>query len=418
MAIGFFPLLFALYQIALLIATRLYQVVLIPLDIAYVIYRVLLTRRKRKDSGKKHVVVVGGGFAGSTVARLLEYDYEVTLVDSKKYFEFTPSVLRALVEPEHSKVIQKPHLHYLQHASVLHDVASSISSTAVSTTHEQLSYDYLVLCTGAAYSSIPGDHKNESLVVSSRVNPLTSMHPALTRAQSVLIIGAGTVGVELAAEIRERFPSMKVILAGPLLARSPPRAIRYAEKWLRSHDVELLPTEKVLNYDGSSFFASSGRVLQADCAFVCTGNMPNTQYLKSSKDFSTAVNERGFVRVNEFLQMEGTSNVFAAGDITYIIGEDEKLCQDALVQGKIIADNIRRLDSRRPRLRKYEACKRPMLISLGKFDGMLVYRGWTLCGFICALMKEFVEWKEMLPFHDSLLSLTARMRYSKNQHVV
>lgn len=40
--------------------------------------------------------------------------------------------------------------------------------------------------------------------------------------------------------------------------------------------------------------------------------------------------------MNEYLQMEGTTNVFAAGDITYIIGEDEKLCQDALVQGKII----------------------------------------------------------------------------------
>jgi NADH dehydrogenase FAD-containing subunit len=60
------------------------------------------------------------------VARLLEHDYEVTLVDAKKYFEFTPSVLRALVEPEHAKVIQKPHLHYLHHANVLHGVTLSV----------------------------------------------------------------------------------------------------------------------------------------------------------------------------------------------------------------------------------------------------------------------------------------------------
>jgi hypothetical protein len=46
---------------------------------------------------------------------------------------------------------------------------------------------------------------------------------------------------------------------------------------MRSHGVELLPTEKILNYDGSSFYTSSGRVIQADCAFICTGNMPNTQ---------------------------------------------------------------------------------------------------------------------------------------------
>jgi hypothetical protein len=48
MVVGFFPLIFALYQIALLIATRLYQIALIPIDIVALIYAVLLPRKKRK----------------------------------------------------------------------------------------------------------------------------------------------------------------------------------------------------------------------------------------------------------------------------------------------------------------------------------------------------------------------------------
>lgn len=47
------------------------------------------------------MVIVGGGFAGACVAQALEPDFRVTLIDNKDYFEFTPSVLRTIVEPNH-----------------------------------------------------------------------------------------------------------------------------------------------------------------------------------------------------------------------------------------------------------------------------------------------------------------------------
>jgi NADH dehydrogenase FAD-containing subunit len=50
------------------------------------------------------VVIVGGGFAGAYVAKALEDCFRVTLVDNKDYFEFTPSVLRTIVEPNHGTV--------------------------------------------------------------------------------------------------------------------------------------------------------------------------------------------------------------------------------------------------------------------------------------------------------------------------
>ncbi len=55
---------------------------------------------------ERNVVVVGGGFAGAKIAKSLESSYHVTLVDSKNYFEFTPSVLRVMVEPNHVNNIQ------------------------------------------------------------------------------------------------------------------------------------------------------------------------------------------------------------------------------------------------------------------------------------------------------------------------
>ncbi len=45
---------------------------------------------------------------------------------------------------------------------------------------------------------------------------------------------------------------------------------------------------------------------------------------------------------------------------------------------------------------RYSPSKLPMLISLGKYDGIFTYRGYSFGGFIPAAMKEFVEWKEMV----------------------
>ena len=61
----------------------------------------------------KKIVVIGGGFAGSYIARELQKDFNVVLIDRKDYFEFTPGILRCLVEPEHLKNIKKIYHFYI-----------------------------------------------------------------------------------------------------------------------------------------------------------------------------------------------------------------------------------------------------------------------------------------------------------------
>jgi len=67
----------------------------------------------------KKVVIIGGGFAGATAAQGLEKKFEVILIDNKDYFEFTPSVLRTIVEPDHIKKVQVLHRHYLKCAKII-----------------------------------------------------------------------------------------------------------------------------------------------------------------------------------------------------------------------------------------------------------------------------------------------------------
>lgn len=324
------------------------------------------------------------------------------------------------MEPHHAKVIQRAHLHYLRRANFVHDhVVSLNQSTVVTSTNGTIPYDFLVICTGASYATLPGKTSNDCVLLSARAHNLGSHFNSVSRARSVLVIGAGTVGVELAAEIIERFPTKEVTLVGPLLARSTSKSTRYASEWLAARNVNLLPGDKVLRNEGRVFFLSSGRTIEADVAFICTGNVPNSAFMQKSPVFAPALTPTGFARASQTLLLDGFNNVFVAGDMTYIPGEEEKLCQDALACASVISDNITRL-SRNPaaKLATYEPCKRPMIISLGKYDGMFTYRGWTVCGFICALMKDFVEWKELVHYQGSFWPGAPRYTPALHLHAV
>ncbi len=62
---------------------------------------------------------------------------------------------------------------------------------------------------------------------------------------------------------------------------------------------------------------------------------------------------------------------------------------------RVVIENIKNME-RKNTLVRYSPSKLPMLISLGKYDGIFTYRGYSFGGFIPAAMKEFVEWKEMV----------------------
>jgi len=369
----------------------------------------------RASAPPQRVVVVGGGFSGALTAQLLEADFEVTLVDNKNYFEFTPSVLRALAEPSKAAVITKPHLHYLKRADFVRESVTHIQPHLVELSNgDRLPYDYLLLATGASYY-MPGksrdqmdmewqtsahfvQEKDQCLMISTRIPSLSQYHARVARARRVLMIGAGTVGVELAAEIAETFPNVAVTMVGPLLARCSERCRLYCQNWLERYGVQLLQTSKVTQQDGCKFYTSTGDVIDADVAFLCTGNVPNTEVLRRSGRFGESLTDRGFARATSTLQLDGWDNVFVAGDVMHVAGESEKLCQNAIDEAHMVAANIYRASSNQP-LKHYSPASKPMLISLGKYDCVFVFKSITVCGFLPALMKEFVEYFQMSSFH-------------------
>jgi apoptosis-inducing factor 2 len=340
----------------------------------------------------KKVVVIGGGFAGSVIAKKLEREFNVTLIDTKPYFEFTPGILRTIAHPTRERCMQHDHHEYLHRTKVIIGKVREITENLVRIdTVTKIPYDYLVVATGSSYNE---PFKHPQMLVASRAKELALHYHKLRKSKSVLIIGGGLVGVELAAEIEHYFPHLRVTIVharDKLLERMPSQAQVYAHEYLERKGVNIIFGEKVVKHNNNVFWTDKGRSLESDIVFNCGGINPNSEAV--NKKFKTKVDERGFVKVDEFLRLEGMNNIFIAGDVTNIL--EEKTAQNAEKHAALIIENIRATDSNRP-LAAYQSKKRPIVISLGPYTGILVNNQFVMTGLIPAFLKWIVEKKEIL----------------------
>ncbi len=335
----------------------------------------------------KKIVIIGGGFAGALAAYKLEKDFDVILIDTKDYFEFTPSILRTIIEPAHLKKIQVRHSHYLHRAQLWQEEVTSITEKNAKTASKTILYDYLIIASGSTYHS---PIKEKKVVFAARADELRDYAQRLSAAENVLIIGGGLVGVELAAEIITAYPKKKVTIVHAkraLIERSPMKAREYAQRFLEHKGVKIIFNERVVSSNNGSITDKGNRWI-ADLTFLCTGIKPNYKFMEHS--CSTSLNERRNICVNTFLQVQGFQHIFAAGDITNIA--EEKTAQNAEKQAEIVVKNIYHLENEET-LEEYTSSPRVMVISLGKWDGMLIYKNFVLTGIIPGILKTIIEWK-------------------------
>jgi len=336
----------------------------------------------------KKLVIIGGGFAGAYCAQQLESHFNLTLIDTKDYYEFTPSVLRTLVEPNHISKIQVNHTQYLHHTTIIQAEVQDISSTEVIVKKEKYPYDYLIIATGSRYNS---PFKEKNMIVTSRAAELQQYAQALKKAQKILIVGGGIVGTELAAEIITKYPSKNVTLVHSqpeLMERMPSKAQHYAWRFLEKRRVTLLLSERMVKTQHGYYITNTRKRITADLVFLCTGIIPNRDSFK--KFLTKQLDERHFLRVNSHLQVQEHPHIFAAGDITSIA--EEKLAQNAEKQAEIVVHNLLHLEQKEP-LEKYYPKPRAMVISLGTWRGIFAYKKIVFTGIIPGIIKQLVEWK-------------------------
>ena len=340
----------------------------------------------------KRVVIIGGGFTGSRVAKILEKkkNFEVTLIDTKKHFEFTPSILKSITNPKFFNKIKILHESYLKNSTFICGKVKKISKNSISVRGKEIPFDYLVIASGSTYAS-PIKDQNVSII--SKIKHLEEIHDKIEGLDKVVIVGGGAVGVELASELITCYPkkNIRIITSSEnLLQRNNEKTRRHARDFLLKKGVKINFNQKVIP-NGRKFFLENGKGVEGDYFFLCTGIKNNYEFISNS--IKGVLNEKNQLIVNDFLQVKGLKNLFGGGDITNI--KEEKTAQAATLHAEVIAKNIIRMEEGKE-LVKYIPKENPMVLSLGKHHGLLDYKNFSLKGVFPGLLKKLIEKKHLI----------------------
>ena len=320
------------------------------------------------------VVVIGGGYGGVNVAKALDADVEVVLVEPKDAFVHNIGALRALVDPTFLPKIFLPYDRLLAHGRVVRNRAVEVSAhRVVLASGEAITADYVVLATGSTY---PFPAKSNAHDAEDAIDNYRAAYDELTRAGRVLLIGAGPVGIELAGEIISKWPDKHVTLLDfsddVLGDRFRPDLRAELRKQLVDLGVELvlgeglreLPPTVASEFATFTMTTGAGREITADIWFQCFGVTPVSDYLDD--DLATARRSDGFVTVGPALQVAGHDNVFAIGDISTA---DAKMAGMAGMQAQLVAENIIKMVNGNNELASYEPFGPAIVVPIGPDGG-------------------------------------------------
>ncbi|MEV4062286.1 NAD(P)/FAD-dependent oxidoreductase [Nonomuraea dietziae] len=322
------------------------------------------------------VVIVGGGYGGSAVAKALDPEADVVLIDPRDAFVNSAGSLRALTQPDWAANMFYPYDQWLRRGTVVRDRAVSVDPGGVTlASGRRVEADYLVLATGSSYAypaKPTSDSRDEVL------DDLLRTHKELAGSERVLILGAGPVGLELAGEIKEVWPHKHVTILDPaerLLAAFPAEMREDLHRQLDELGIQLrlgtgLTAPPATEPGQAATFTvatTGGEEITADIWFRAHGVRVNSDYLADGG--LTTRTPQGQVPVTETLNVHGYDHVYAIGDLTDVA--ETKMAGYAMQHAEVVAQNIiAQLRGEQPAA-TYQPLPHPMiLLPLGPRGGV------------------------------------------------
>ena len=319
------------------------------------------------------VVVVGASFAGLYAAKGLRSVADVILIDASDEWEYTPSVHEVIGGQRAPNTILTSLKDVLSGVEFVKGVAVAANESEV---HVQIAgsikkipYDHLIISVGCSYAQ-PIKAQLASL---DRREQLVEAQSLYRDASSVLIVGGGAVGVEVAGELAAHHTVTLAARESELVGDLPEAARRYALEALRSKKVrvQLSATEERGSFDAH---------------IKCYGARPRTAWLADFVDRDA----RGFVRVDGRCRTS-VKNVWAAGDC---VAKDAKqyLAAYAHFEGEYVASMVASEILGKAPPGAYVPPPRIVALALGPDDGVLCYgRFVVLSGRVVPWVKALVE---------------------------
>ena len=394
----------------------------------------------------KRVVIIGGGFAGLTLAKKINTkQFQVVLIDKNNYHLFPPLLYQVATAdlPETSiafpfrKIFKDRKNFFFRMAEVKN--VNNINKT-VETSIGKLNYDFLIIATGSTTNfygvegltirSMPMKSIREALNIRSMI--LQNFEAALSiknkrKKQSIMnyvIAGAGPTGVELAGALGEikqnvlpkEYPKlnsdmMQITLiqgAQRILPAFSEKASEKAMQYLQKLGVKIQLNSIVTDYFGDYIQTHDNKDLVAHTLIWTAGVIGNP--IDGLEQNIQKNNRR--ISVDEYNRVLYNNNIFAIGDIAFMQQENypaghPMVAQVAIQQATTLAKNIQNIAEKKP-LKKFSykdkgamatIGKNKAIVETGKFTsyGRFAWYLWMLVHLLALVgfnhkIKVFLEW--------------------------
>lgn len=338
-----------------------------------------MATEKKEEKELKHIVIVGGGFAGFLLSKHVDHkQYRVTLVDRKNFHAFPPlfyQIASSGLEPAAICFPFRKELRKLRHVRFRMGEALSIDTQQqiLRTNTGDIEYDYLVLATGTTnnFFNMPELRervytlKSTAEAIRLRNEILFSLERAGTcsdpeKRRTLLcftVVGGGPTGVEIAGALGEmkkyilarEYPEinpcdMRVVIvegANRLLQNMSPEASVKARQYLEQLEVEVITGHTMKSFDGTYVDFDNGAQIKCH-TLIWTAGITG-EPLQGIPESSIGRGKR--IITDEFNRVKGCKNIFAIGDIALLSEKNypnghPQVAQVAIQQSELLAKNL------------------------------------------------------------------------------
>jgi len=302
------------------------------------------------------ILILGGGCGGLTVAQALRFvPAQVTLVDRESAHLFQSRLYAAAVGSAESRNLRVPHRVLLtghQNVELVtgEAVYLDVRQRRLVLTDRALPYDVLVVATGSHPRYARDEWERTAPGLKSAEDAKRIREKLRDRDATVVVVGGGVAGVELAAATAKADRTRRVMLvdegAGILAGFSAPLA-KDAEAQLARLGVEMRYGLHVIGMDSESirFSGALGREKILSRAVLWAGGVEGSGFgAVLKRETGVPLDETGRVSVNPDLTVPGHQEIFVIGDLARVIHDGRPLDGLATVasqEGRYVASAIR-----------------------------------------------------------------------------
>lgn len=375
---------------------------------------------------REKIVIIGGGFAGLKLARLLSNrkDKKVILIDKVNHHMFQPlfyQLASGRIEPSNISFPFRKIFQRSKNVSFrLTEVKKIIpEENKVICENGCFHYDKLVIATGCK-TNFFGNQEMEKYAYGMKTTQeaicirnnilLTFEKLIIERGQSdegnwnIVVVGSGPTGVEMAGAFAEmknnilprdypnmNFKDLKIIMVSathPLDIMSKESQEKSAQ-YLKELGVECYNNEVVVHYDGKLLQTQSGKSIKTTNVIWAAGVTGNVIEGLNPQNIM-----RNRYQVDRFNRVKGYDNIFAIGDVAYM--ETPKypkghpqVANVAVNQAVNLAQNLLKGD--RKYWKEYEYKDLGSMATIGKYKAVVDLPKWKFQGMLAWFVWMFLH---------------------------